>query len=267
MLILLPPSEGKNREAGGPPLDLSALAFADELTAPRERLLDVLEKQAGVSRKRAISALGIPPSQAEDVDLNGAARTAPAAPAAELYTGVLYDRLGFGTLTAAAQRRAGESVLIASALWGLLRPGDAIPYYRLSAGAKLPRIGGLAAYWRPALSEAMAAAGHDEPGGLVLDMRSGGYAAAWRPKQAGLRSVRPLTELADGTRKPISHWAKATRGEVARHLLKARRAPTSAEQAAALLEKAGLRVELTAKTLDVIEPPPPSTPARLSPGA
>lgn len=256
MLILLPPSEGKSREAAGAPVDLAALAFADELGEARQRLIGVLEKQAGISRKRAIAALGIPESQAEDVDLNGKVRTAPTLPAAWLYTGVLYDRLGFKSLTAAAQERAADRLLIASALWGFLRPGDAIPYYRLSASAKLPRLGGLAAYWRPLLTEAMAAAGHDKPGQLILDMRSGGYAAAWLPKQADLRTVRPLTEFADGSRKPISHWAKATRGDVTRHLLKSRRTPQTAEDAAALLEKSGLRVELTAKTLDVIEAAP-----------
>lgn len=256
MLILLPPSEGKNREAKGPAVDLDALAFAEELSEPRERLVKVLEKQATISRKRAIEALRIPASQADDVDLNGRLRAAPTAPAAELYTGVLYDHLDFAGLTDAARRRSEQEVLIASALWGFLRPGDAIPYYRLAAGAKLPRLGGLAAFWRPHLTEAMVAAGYDEPGRLILDMRSGGYAAFWRPKQADLRGVRPLTEFPDGTRKPISHWAKATRGDVARLLLKARRAPRDAEEAAALLEKAGLKVELTAKTLDVIEPAP-----------
>lgn len=256
MLILLPPSEGKSRAAAGPPVELAALGFAGELSGRRERLLDLLEKQAGIARKRAIAALGIPASQAGDVDLNGALRRAPTGPAAEIYSGVLYERLGFDTLSEAARRRADEQVLIASALWGFLRPSDAIPYYRLSAGAKLPRIGGLAAFWRPALTEAMVAAGHDEPGRLILDMRSGGYAAAWRPKQADLRTVRPFTEQPDGSRKPVSHWAKATRGEVARQLLKARAAPRDAESAAELLAKAGYWVELTAKSLDLIEPPP-----------
>lgn len=256
MLILLPPSEGKSREAAGPPLELTELGFAEQLTSKRERLLDVLEKQAGIERKRAVAALGIPVSQAGDVDLNGSLRTAPTASAAEIYSGVLYDRLGFDSLSPAARRRAGKHLLIASALWGFLRPDDAIPYYRLAAAAKLPRIGGTAAYWRPALTEAMTAAGLDRPDLPVLDMRSGGYAAAWKPRQGNLLSVRPLTEYPDGSRKPVSHWAKATRGDVARVLLGARAMPKTVEAAAGLLEQAGYRIELTAKTLDVIEPAP-----------
>lgn len=256
MLILLPPSEGKNREATGSPVDLAALSFAQQLTEKRERLLSVLEKQAGISRKRALAALGIPASQAEDVDLNGILLQAPSAPAAEIYSGVLYERLGFDSLSPTAGRRASEHVLIASALWGFLHPEDAIPYYRLSAGAKLPRIGGLAAYWRPVLAEAMQEAGLDQPNIPILDMRSGGYAAAWKPREADLYAVRPFTEYPDGSRKPVSHWAKATRGDVTRHLLRARSMPKTIEAAADLLERTGYRIELGTKTLDVIESAP-----------
>jgi cytoplasmic iron level regulating protein YaaA (DUF328/UPF0246 family) len=165
---------------------------------------------------------------------------------------VLYDHLGFGTLPAAAVRRSAGEVLIASALWGMLRPGDRIPYYRFSMKARLPRLPGLAAYWRPALAEAMEAAGHDEEGGLILDMRSGAYSAAWKPKQARLVSVRAFTE-SGGERKVVSHMAKATRGDVARLVLNARKAPADAESVAAVLESSGLRVELSERFLDVIE--------------
>jgi cytoplasmic iron level regulating protein YaaA (DUF328/UPF0246 family) len=69
------------------------------------------------------------------VELNAALRKAPAAPAAEIYTGVLYERLDLAGLPTAARRRAGRQVLIASALWGFVRPEDRIPYYRFSAKA------------------------------------------------------------------------------------------------------------------------------------
>jgi cytoplasmic iron level regulating protein YaaA (DUF328/UPF0246 family) len=134
----------------------------------------------------------------------------------------------------------------------MLRPGDRIPYYRFSMKARLPRLPGMAAYWRPALAEAMEAAGHDEEGGLILDMRSGPYAAAWKPKRARLLPVRAFTE-SGGTRKVVSHMAKATRGDVARLVLSAGRLPTDAESVASRLEEAGLRAELTDTSLDLIE--------------
>lgn len=252
MLILLPPSEGKASPSGQTRLDLDSLIFSNHLGKKRAGLVTALEKLAAGPEKKAIAALGISAGQAGEIARDAELASSPAGPASEVYTGVLYDRLDFGSLTATGRRRAAKSVLIASALWGFLRPSDHIPYYRFAMKAKLPGIGGLAAYWRESLAEAMDAAGHDEDGGLVLDMRSGAYSAAWKPKRARLVTVRGLTETG-GKRKVISHMAKAVRGDVARVALTARSMPKDLESLAGLLEAAGTNVELTEKTLDVIE--------------
>ncbi len=70
-------------------------------------------------------------------------------------------------------------------------------------------------------------------------MRSGAYASFWKPKRAKLLAVRAFSE-SGGERKPVSHMAKAVRGEVARALLGAKKAPEDPEAAAALAEAAGL---------------------------
>lgn len=243
MLILLPPSEGKTAPRGGAPLELDSLAFSAELGERRVALLDALEKLGGVSLGRAVKALAVSKGQAGEVAIDAALRSAPAAPAAEVYSGVLYDRLGLPQLPVRARRR----VLIASALWGVLRPDDRIPYYRFSANARLPRIGPPAAWWRQALTAALP----DEPGALVVDMRSGAYAAAWKPRRATLLAVRAFSE-SGGVRKPVSHMAKAVRGDVARALLEAKKAPRGAEEAAAIAREAGFEVELDGSNLDVI---------------
>src|ERR1700733_13967058 len=100
MLILLPPSEGKAAPSSGPPLELEALAFAATLTEPRLRLLGALERLAAGPRKRAVAMLGVSSGQAGEVEVDAKLRGAPAAPAAEVYTGVLYDRLGLPSLPA-----------------------------------------------------------------------------------------------------------------------------------------------------------------------
>jgi cytoplasmic iron level regulating protein YaaA (DUF328/UPF0246 family) len=246
MLVLLPPSEGKSRPQSGDPVDPGSLAFSGVLTERREQLLDALERLGEESPQRAVAALGVSKGQAGEVAIDARLREAPAAPAAEVYTGVLYDRLGLPDLPAAARRR----VLIASALWGVLRPGDRIPYYRFSAKARLDGIGPPAAFWR----EALAAALPDRGGELVVDMRSGAYAAAWKPRRATLLAVRAFSQ-SGGARKPVSHMAKAVRGEVARALLLVKEPPSDPESAAALAEAAGFSVELGPGNLDVIVSP------------
>ena len=236
MLVLLPPSEGKAVPAGGAPVDLAALTHP-ELTPQRERLLTAVEKLGRGSRKAGLARLDIGPGLSAELARNAALRTAPAAPAADVYTGVFFQRLELASLTADAQARAGERLLIASALWGVVRLGDRIPAYRLSMGAKLPRLGGLAAWWRPALTAAL------PPDGLVVDLRSQPYAAAWRPEGGTVVEVRALVEAA-GKRTAVSHKVKATRGDVARLLVAAPQAATDPASVAALAEAAGLRVEL-----------------------
>ena len=247
MLILLPPSEGKAMPELGDPVDLGVLAFAEELGPLRSQLLDALEQLGGISVGRAVKALGISAGQAGEVELDAALRKAPAAPAAEIYSGVLYERLDLAGLSVVVRRRAQRQVLIASALWGFLRPEDRIPYYRFSSKARLKRIGPPAAWWRDALAGALP----DEPGDLIVDMRSAAYAAAWKPKQATLLSVRAFTEQG-GKRKTVSHMAKAVRGDVARALLLAKKSPADPEAAATITSNAGFKVELTPTSLDVI---------------
>jgi len=139
MLILLPPSEGKAAPIAGPPVELETLAFAAALTESRRKLLGALERLAAEPLERAVEMLGVSSGQAGEVEVDAKLRRAPAAPAAEVYAGVLYDRLGLPALPARARKR----VLIASALWGVVRPEDRIPYYRLSAKARLPDAHGV----------------------------------------------------------------------------------------------------------------------------
>ena len=121
-----------------------------------------------------------------------------------------------------------------SALWGAVRPTDRIPSYRLSMGANLPGIGSLAAFWRPLLDEPLTgAAGR----GLVVDLRSSTYQAAWTPSgpvAARTVAVRVLREV-EGRRSVVSHMAKLTRGQVGRLLLEGAHEPRTPQALATVV--------------------------------
>ncbi|WP_162794786.1 YaaA family protein [Nonomuraea lactucae] len=230
MLILLPPSEGKAAEGSGPPL--GELSFP-ALDKPRRRVATALTRAS--RRRDALGVLGLTPGLAGELAKNQTLMTAATLPAADLYTGVLYDNLGLGSLDGDARTRAEESVLIFSGLWGVLRITDRVPPYRLSMGVSLPPLGGLAAFWRPLVTRQL-----DPLPGLVVDLRSATYAGAWQP---GDRSVA-VRVFKDG--KVVSHMAKATRGEVARALLESGGDPASPAELAKTLDALGYAVELTA---------------------
>ena len=255
MLILVPPSEGKSPGGRGRPLDLGALSFP-ELTSTRRAVLDALVAVSG--RPDAVSVLDVPKGASDQVRGNVDLRTAPARRVAELYTGVLYDALDLQSLGAPAKRRAAHRLVVISALFGALRPGDRVPAYRLSIGVDLPGIGKLASTWQEPLGSVLPGAAGT---GLVVDLRSSAYVAAWRPDGELAERTVAVHVVRDeaGRRSVVSHMAKHTRGLVARHLLETGADPRTPEALADTL--AGrFRVALDParagrpRRLDVVEP-------------
>ena len=230
MLILLPPSEGKTPATGGDAVDPEALSFP-ALNSYRAKVLEALGTIS--AHEDALALLGVGASLRDDVERNTRLHAEPAAPAHQVYSGVLYDALGYRSLTPAQRKKADETVLVISALWGAIRFADRVPAYRLSMGTALPDVGRLASYWKPQLSAALALRAEDE---LLVDCRSSTYAAAWAPPAEQTVAVNVFTEV-NGVRKVVSHFAKHTRGELARHLLtrrgKAPQTPAQLQRAAA----------------------------------
>ena len=243
MLVLLPPSEGKTAPTRGRPLDLESLSFP-ELTSTREQILDALVDLTSHHPARALEVLGLSPRQTDEVARDAALLTARCAPAGAIYTGVLYDALDLASLDAAARRRARRMLVVSSALFGALRIDDRIPAYRLSGDVSLPGMGGLATAWRDPLAGAMSWAARR---GLVVDLRSGTYAAMWKPTgdiASRTVAVRVLQQRPDGTRAVVSHFNKATKGRLVRHWLDNAVQADDAEDLADACASAGVIVEL-----------------------
>jgi cytoplasmic iron level regulating protein YaaA (DUF328/UPF0246 family) len=243
VLILLPPSEGKAVALRGAPVDLTTLSVP-ELTAARARVLDALLDASGGAD--AVEVLGLAPGQADEARRNLSLRSAPAAPAGQVYTGVLYEALGLASLTGPARAAARRSLLVWSGLWGVLRLRDRVPAYRCSIGVSLPGLGGVAAFWRRELPAALAPI---VDSGLIVDLRSGPYAAVWSPPAGAIgrtATVRVLHEriTADTvTRTVVSHFNKATKGRLVRDLLVAGARPRTPKALTEVLRDLGYRVE------------------------
>ncbi|WP_189348655.1 YaaA family protein [Zhihengliuella salsuginis] len=217
MLILLPPSEGKQPAATQTPFHAENLSFS-ALTDARLTMMAALAEASGGDD--AHSVLGVGESLAHELERNRRLDNEPAAPAHTIYTGVLYEALGYEVLSPAARRAADESIVVVSALWGAVGFADAIPAYRLSMSVKLPApagapIGRLASWWKPRLKPVLDERAADK---LVIDCRSSTYAAAWAPP-AGTSVTAGVVQVRNGQRKVVSHFAKHTRGQLIRHLL------------------------------------------------
>ena len=216
MLMILPPSETKlPPPEGGSPLDLDRLSFPS-LTALRERVMDALV--ATSQRPDALRRLLVRPSLAGEVARNEHLRDLPTRPAVDTYAGPLYEGLDAASWSSHAKKRAGQQLVIVSALWGALRPTDHIPPYRLYVCARLVGMDRLEPAWRTLLTPILTDAAARR--GPILDLRSRAYQAVGRPTglddQTVTLRIRPSPE---GPAHIGDVIAKRVRGEAASHLL------------------------------------------------
>jgi cytoplasmic iron level regulating protein YaaA (DUF328/UPF0246 family) len=193
MLILLPPSEGKNQPTTKANVNLAKLTFSKELIAIRSRLLT------------------------KNLE------TSPAAKAIDVYSGVLYQALDWGSLSATAKARGEKSLLIVSAIFGVLRPSDVIPNYK----AKIK-----SSDWKAVLKPVLDGLEAD----LIIDCRSSTYAGVWQSPPERTVAVR-VFKKEKGKISVITHLSKKYRGELTRVLLKSGKSPKTPAELLAIAEE------------------------------
>lgn len=241
MLIILPPSEAKRLPPGdGRPVELDALSFPG-LTAVRTQVLEAMV--ATSARLDALERLQVGPSVATHVAQNAFVRQLPALPVLDLYSGPLHAGLDAGSLSDGAVERSTRSLVVASPLWGLLRPSDRIPPYRLHICSRLVGMDRLKPTWRPVLGPVLAEAAG--PSGVVVDLRSPNYQAMGMPTGLGDRTVNLHVDMKGGGGQGIGVVvAKQIRGQAARHLLESGAEPEEpGELARSLADRWTTRLE------------------------
>ena len=132
--------------------------------------------------------------------------SAPRIEALRLYRGVAYKALDFENLEAEAQDFLKESVLIFSNLFGVVRGGDALPYYHLNQNYRSEKLN-LNALYKAQCGEIDALLNSAE---IIIDLRAGVYAKAY-PLKARPHYILPIP-------KGTSHSAKLHRGVALRNI-------------------------------------------------
>lgn len=140
-----------------------------------------------------------------------------------VYGGVLYQALGWATLSPAAKKRGELAVAIISAKYAVVRPSQKIESYKQKID-------------NAAMRQPVAAALDGAESQLIIDCRSSTYKSVWRAPVDITVEIRVST-VVDGVRTVITHMSKKTRGEIARWLLQSRSLPTSPEDLYAIVSE------------------------------
>jgi cytoplasmic iron level regulating protein YaaA (DUF328/UPF0246 family) len=213
LFILLPPSETKRPGGGGLSLATDWKLSFPELDETRNQLADALRDLAA-DPVAATKALKLGPTQQDEVGVNAELFDSPTMPALERFTGVLYDAVDIDTIDRRGREFLNSRVLIQSALFGLVRATDHIPAYRLSFDSRLPGIPSLKKLWATTSQHVL-----NDHAGLILDLRSEGYAALTPlPERDNAYFVRAVGRTPDGTLRQLNHFNKKGKGVFVRAL-------------------------------------------------
>jgi uncharacterized protein len=226
-VLLIPPSETKaNPPANGMAFENAfkskkTNSFSD-LNPARRLMFDALE--AVLARPGGWEDVFEVRGEAleEALRLNRSFRTSTTLPARDLYKGVMYKAIAYKTLGPKEKKLFDTQTLIMSGLFGLLRPADRIPPYKLKMTSNLGgMVGKPGNYWRKPVSEVLR---RELKGKVVWDFLPDQHRRVWdgTGEVAAVHQVKFVKRvIRSGVAewKTISHHSKSLKGSLIRHLL------------------------------------------------
>lgn len=186
-IILIPPSEGKAQGGKG------------KIIKPSAEIKEVLSKLSTANPSKLYS--GTEKSINEAIQINKDILISHTMPAINRYTGVVYDAINYDTLK--NKDAFNKHVRIISGLFGLVKPTDLIPNYKLKMGNL-----GLAKFWKPIISKQLKET-------FVIDLLPQEHKKAVEYSN-GVEVEFIITK--NGRQKPAGHFGKKVKGLFVRWL-------------------------------------------------
>ena len=207
MKILLAPSEGKTPLDNHPKLNtksfhnLTLYNNALEIAKRYNEFVNTSDTTA-LSKLFGIKKEGEIEATISDIF------TSPTTKVVELYSGVAYEYLDYHSLSTKAQNYLHENLYIFSNLFGPLRADDTIPPYKLKQGEKIDGFH-IENYYKITTSKILDTLFEGE---FIVDLRAGYYEKFYTIP------FEHITYKFIKNGKVLSHWSKAYRGIILRHI-------------------------------------------------
>lgn len=224
--ILLPPAEGK--QEGGNPFapDMfdyrtsNTFNYFHQLNPNRRKLIEHLQGVITSGEHDLEALFGV-----KDAALEAAVKTnldilhGPLISALDRYSpGVMYQAMDFPGLPTGAQRRLLEEGIIFSGIFGLLRPDDLIPMYKLKMDANLPGTGKIGQYWKESISVLL---NDTLRGRWVWNFLPSAHEDAWTNEVTYDAMVRvKFYRKKSGELHAVTHGVKPLRGKLVNYIVK-----------------------------------------------
>jgi len=204
--ILLAPSETK-KEGGDGKFNLDTLIL-NQITPVRKKLFNEYNKIVTSNNLEQLSKMFGLKKEADILKYAQDISSYPTLKAIQRYTGVAFDHIEYESLDSKAQEYIDKNVILFSNLFGVIKASDKIPLYRLKQGEKIGELNPANIY-KNSLKEPLDSYLENED---ILDIRAGFYDKFYKPS----KTYTTLKFLKGG--KVVSHWAKAYRGIVLKHI-------------------------------------------------
>ena len=223
--ILLAPADAK-REGGNPfAPDMfdyrtsNTFNYFHELNPERKHLIAALHEfvEKGKHLEELFGVKGEDLERA--VEINREIYSASLMSALDRYSpGVMYQAMDFAALPTGAQRRLLENGIIFSGLFGLLRPDDLIPDYRLKIESLLPGVGKVSTYWRERMSSLL---NLRLKGRVVWNLLPTVHQDSWTDEATYIEMILVrFVKKEKGEFKPVTHGIKGLRGKLVNYIVR-----------------------------------------------
>jgi cytoplasmic iron level regulating protein YaaA (DUF328/UPF0246 family) len=206
MKILLAPSEAK-KSGGEYPFNPQSLLF-ENLASTRMQVLHAYTNVIQQDNPATLSKMFGLKKEADIQRYKQDIIHELSMKAIERYIGVAFEYLDYTNLNQSEQSYIDSHVILFSNLFGAIRAFDLIPDYKLKQGEAVGDIKTERLYHEHAFLLLEDYFKDEE----ILDLRAGFYTKFYKPK----KDYTTLKFIKNG--KVISHWAKAYRGIVLRHI-------------------------------------------------
>ena len=226
-VLLIPPSESKANPPGNGMLFSNAFASKrtnafKELNPLREKLMaaveEALTRRAGLEQVFDVRG----PALDDAIRANRNLMQSTSMPARELYTGIMYEAISYKTLGKAEKNLFNKNALILSGMFGLVRPTDRLPAYKLKMSGNLGGvIGRVSNFWRQPVSEILR---RELKGKVVWNFLPDTHQRVWDGTgeivaNHSVKFVKRVVRSGVAEWKTISHHSKSLKGALIRHLL------------------------------------------------